>query len=204
MKKRDLIKREVEVKLPSKYGEFNLYAYSLTKVKGEYLALVKGKWEGHEPILARIHSSCVTGDIFGSLRCDCGPQLEKAMEMIEREGKGVIVYMNQEGRGIGLLNKLKAYKLQEEEFDTVDANLKLGFKMDERDYDIGAQILRDLGVSKIRLLSNNPKKSAGLDGYGLEIVENVPLEVKSNKHNKGYLLTKRDKMGHVLLNLGNL
>jgi len=152
----------------------------------------------------RMHSSCITGDVFGSFRCDCGPQLERAMELISIAGKGVIVYMNQEGRGIGLLNKLKAYKLQEQGFDTVEANLKLGFKMDERDYGIGAQILRDLGVSKIRLLTNNPKKRAGLTGYGFEIVENVPIEIKSNEYNKNYLITKRNKMGHIFLNLDEL
>jgi 3,4-dihydroxy 2-butanone 4-phosphate synthase/GTP cyclohydrolase II len=160
--------------------------------------LVKGTWKKDEPVLVRVHSSCVTGDIFGSCRCDCGPQLHKAMEMIEKEGKGVIVYMNQEGRGIGLLNKLKAYKLQEEGKDTVEANIELGFKSDERDYGIGAQILRDLGVSKMRLMTNNPKKRTGLIGYGLEIVETVPLEIKSNQHNKFYLQTKRDKLGHQL------
>ena len=160
--------------------------------------MIKGQWEKNEPVLVRVHSSCLTGDIFGSCRCDCGPQLHKSMEMIEKEGKGVIVYMNQEGRGIGLLNKLKAYKLQEEGRDTVEANEELGFKPDERDYGVGAQILRDLGVSKIRLMSNNPKKRAGLIGYGLEIVENISIEVESNEHNKFYLQTKRDKMGHFL------
>ncbi|HET6991594.1 MAG TPA: GTP cyclohydrolase II, partial [Bacteroidia bacterium] len=164
----------------------------------QHLAIYKGEWKKDEPVLVRVHSSCMTGDIFGSCRCDCGPQLHKAMETIEKEGKGVIVYMNQEGRGIGLLNKLKAYKLQEQGRDTVEANLELGFKMDERDYGIGAQILRDLGVSKIRLMTNNPKKRVGLMGYGLEIVENIPLEIQSNKHNRLYLETKRDKLGHSL------
>jgi len=198
LKHETLIKREVKVKLPTKFGNFDLYDYSNKETGEEHLALVKGKFGKDEAVLVRVHSSCMTGDIFGSLRCDCGPQLEKAMEMINNEGKGVIVYMNQEGRGIGLLNKLKAYKLQEEGLDTVEANLKLGFKMDERDYGIGAQILRDLGVSKIRLISNNPKKRAGLSGYGLEIVENVPLQIKSNEYNKSYLATKRNKMGHTL------
>ncbi|GAB4257209.1 MAG: bifunctional 3,4-dihydroxy-2-butanone-4-phosphate synthase/GTP cyclohydrolase II [Vicingaceae bacterium] len=198
LKHETLIKREVEVKLPTDFGDFNLVAYKQTTNDQDHLALVKGTWEKNEPILVRVHSSCMTGDIFGSCRCDCGPQLHKAMEMIEKEGKGVIVYMNQEGRGIGLLNKLKAYKLQENGRDTVEANEELGFKPDQRDYGIGAQILRDLGVSKIRLMSNNPKKRAGLIGYGLEIVENVPLIIKSNKHNKLYLETKRDKLGHSI------
>jgi 3,4-dihydroxy 2-butanone 4-phosphate synthase/GTP cyclohydrolase II len=162
------------------------------------LALVKGTWEKDEAVLVRVHSSCITGDIFGSCRCDCGPQLHKAMEMIEAEGKGVIIYMNQEGRGIGLMNKLKAYKLQEEGYDTLEANIKLGFKGDERDYGIGAQMIRNLGVTKMRLMSNNPTKRTGLTGYGLEIVENVPLEIESNIHNELYLQTKRDKMGHIL------
>jgi 3,4-dihydroxy 2-butanone 4-phosphate synthase/GTP cyclohydrolase II len=196
LKTETTIKREVIVEMPTSYGNFKLLAYKQTTNDADHLALVKGEWKKDEPILVRVHSSCVTGDIFGSCRCDCGPQLQKAMEAIEKEGKGVIVYMNQEGRGIGLLNKLKAYKLQEEGFDTVDANLKLGFKMDERDYGVGAQILRDLGVSKIRLLSNNPKKRAGLIGYGLEIVENVPIVIPSNPHNENYLNTKVKKMGH--------
>lgn len=203
LKNETLVKREVQVKLPTQWGDFDLYAYSRKDTGEEHLALVKGKWQKDEPILVRVHSSCITGDFFGSLRCDCGPQLHTAMEKINAEGKGVIVYMNQEGRGIGLLNKLKAYKLQEQGLDTVEANLKLGFKMDERDYGIGSQILRDLGVSKMRLLTNNPKKRAGLVGYGLEIVENIPIEIKSNKHNKDYLLTKRNKMGHFL-NLNDL
>ncbi len=193
-----LIEREVQIKLPTKIGNFDLYAYKQTTTGQEHLALVKGEWKKDEPVLVRVHSSCLTGDIFGSCRCDCGPQLEKAMEMVEKEGKGVIVYMNQEGRGIGLLNKLKAYKLQEEGRDTVEANLELGFKMDERDYGVGAQILRDLGISKIKLLTNNPTKRAGLIGYGLEIVENIALEIESNEHNKLYLQTKKNKMGHDL------
>ena len=193
-----IISRDIEVKLPTEYGDFNLIAYRQTTTEQEHLALIKGTWEKDEPVLVRVHSSCLTGDIFGSCRCDCGPQLHKAMEMIEEAGKGAIVYMNQEGRGIGLLNKLKAYQLQEEGYDTVEANLKLGFRMDERDYGVGAQILRDLGISKLRLMTNNPTKRAGLIGYGLEIVENVPIEIRSNQHNKLYLLTKRDKMGHSL------
>jgi 3,4-dihydroxy 2-butanone 4-phosphate synthase/GTP cyclohydrolase II len=193
-----IITKNVQVKMPTQWGNFDLVAYRQTTNDQEHLALIKGQWEKNEPILVRVHSSCLTGDIFGSCRCDCGPQLHKSMEMIEKEGKGVIVYMNQEGRGIGLLNKLKAYKLQEEGRDTVQANEDLGFKPDERDYGVGAQILRDLGVSKIRLMSNNPKKRAGLIGYGLEIVENISIEVESNEHNKFYLQTKRDKMGHSL------
>lgn len=194
--KESIIAREVEVQMPTVWGNFDLLAYKVTTTGQEHLALVKGKWDKDEPVLVRVHSSCVTGDIFGSCRCDCGPQLHAAMEMLEKEGKGVIVYMNQEGRGIGLLNKLKAYKLQENGRDTVEANLELGFKMDERDYGIGAQILRDLGISKIKLLTNNPKKRAGLIGYGLEIVENVPIVIPSNPHNEKYLQTKKDKMGH--------
>ncbi len=194
--KETIINRVVEVNMPTVWGDFKLMAYKVSTTGQEHLALIKGEWKKDEPILVRVHSSCVTGDIFGSCRCDCGPQLHAAMEKIEKEGKGVIVYMNQEGRGIGLLNKLKAYKLQENGRDTVEANLELGFKMDERDYGIGAQILRDLGISKIRLLTNNPKKRAGLIGYGLEIIENVPIIIKSNPHNEKYLQTKKDKMGH--------
>jgi 3,4-dihydroxy 2-butanone 4-phosphate synthase/GTP cyclohydrolase II len=191
-----LIKREVDVNLPTDLGDFKLIAYTQTTTGQPHLALVKGEWEADEPILVRVHSSCLTGDIFGSCRCECGPQLHSAMDMIEKAGKGVIVYMNQEGRGIGLLNKLKAYKLQEEGYDTVEANEKLGFKMDERDYGVGAQILRDLGVSKLKLMTNNPTKRAGLIGYGLEIVENVAIVIQPNIHNMKYLETKRDKMGH--------
>lgn len=194
-----LIQREIVVDMPTDFGHFELFAFRQRTNNQLHLALAKGKWEKDEPIMVRVHSSCVTGDIFGSCRCDCGPQLHKAMEMVEAEGKGVIVYMNQEGRGIGLLNKLKAYKLQEAGRDTVEANLDLGFNMDERDYGVGAQILRDLGVNKIKLLSNNPKKRVGLIGYGLEIVESVALEVPSNPHNENYLRTKRDKMGHTIL-----
>ncbi|MDX2362864.1 MAG: bifunctional 3,4-dihydroxy-2-butanone-4-phosphate synthase/GTP cyclohydrolase II [Crocinitomicaceae bacterium] len=193
-----LIDKVIDVKMPTVSGDFDLHLYKNTNTDEEHLALVKGTWDKDEPVLVRVHSSCMTGDIFGSCRCDCGPQLEKAMELIEAEGKGVIVYMNQEGRGIGLTNKLKAYKLQEEGYDTLEANIKLGFKGDERDYGIGAQILRDLNISKIRLLSNNPTKRTGLTGYGLEIIENVALEIESNKHNELYLKTKRDKMGHSL------
>ena len=198
IEKETIVKREVSVKLPTPFGTFEMIAYNQTTTNQEHLAIVKGSWKKDEPVMVRVHSCCLTGDIFGSLRCDCGPQLHKAMEMIEREGKGVIVYMNQEGRGIGLLNKLKAYKLQEEGKDTVEANHALGLPMDSRDYGVGAQILRDLGVSKLRLLSNNPKKRAGLLGYGLEVVENIPIEIQSNTHNKKYLQTKRDKMGHSL------
>lgn len=198
LKNESTITKNVQVKMPTKWGNFDLVAYKQTTNDQEHLALIKGEWKIDEPILVRVHSSCLTGDIFGSCRCDCGPQLHKSMEMIEKEGKGVIVYMNQEGRGIGLLNKLKAYKLQEEGRDTVEANLELGFGMDERDYGVGAQILRDLKVSKIRLMSNNPKKRAGLIGYGLEIVENIAIEIESNEHNKFYLQTKRDKMGHTI------
>ncbi len=193
-----LIKREISVQMPTKFGDFDLVAFKQKDNGQEHLALIKGEWTIEEPVLVRVHSSCMTGDIFGSCRCDCGEQLQKAMEKIEAEGKGVIVYMNQEGRGIGLLNKLKAYKLQEQGFDTVEANIKLGFGMDERDYGIGAQILRDLGISKMRLMSNNPKKRTGLVGYGLEIIENVPLQVEPNPHNAKYLDTKREKMGHSL------
>lgn len=198
LKNESIIERQVEVEMPTQWGNFKLTAYKQTTTGYEHLAIHKGEWKKDEPILVRVHSSCATGDIFGSCRCDCGPQLHKALEMIEKEGKGVLVYMNQEGRGIGLLNKLKAYKLQEEGLDTVEANLQLGFKADERDYGVGAQILRDLGVSKIKLMTNNPKKRAGLIGYGLEIVDNVALEVKSNSHNKLYLKTKKDKLGHDL------
>ena len=193
-----LITREVEVDLPTQYGDFNLIAYTQKNTGEQHLALVKGEFNADEPVLVRVHSSCMTGDIFGSCRCECGPQLQAAMKIIEEAGKGVIVYMNQEGRGIGLLNKLKAYKLQEQGYDTVDANVKLGFKMDERDYGVGAQIIRDLGVRKLKLMTNNPTKRAGLIGYGLEIVENIPILIEANIHNQKYLETKRDKMGHSL------
>lgn len=198
IKNESLIERVVDVKMPTTYGDFQLFAFKEINTDQEHLALVKGTWGKDEAVLVRVHSSCITGDIFGSCRCDCGPQLHKAMEMIEAEGKGVIIYMNQEGRGIGLMNKLKAYKLQEEGYDTLEANIKLGFKGDERDYGIGAQMIRNLGVTKMRLMSNNPTKRTGLTGYGLEIIENVPLEIESNIHNELYLQTKRDKMGHIL------
>lgn len=199
LQKDSLITKEVSVKLPTQWGDFELTAYTQKNTGEQHLALTKGSWEADEPILVRVHSSCLTGDIFGSCRCDCGPQLHRAMEMIEKEGKGVVVYMNQEGRGIGLINKLHAYNLQEKGLDTVDANIELGFKPDHRDYGVGAQILRDLGVSKMRLLSNNPTKRAGIVGYGLEVVENIPIEIVSNKHNELYLKTKRDKMGHTIM-----
>ncbi|MEO6220546.1 MAG: bifunctional 3,4-dihydroxy-2-butanone-4-phosphate synthase/GTP cyclohydrolase II [Ginsengibacter sp.] len=199
LKRETLIKEDVRVKMPTKFGTFELIAFKQLNTGEEHMALKKGEWKENEAILVRVHSSCLTGDILGSLRCDCGDQLHTAMQMVEAEGKGVILYMNQEGRGIGLLNKLRAYKLQEEGRDTVEANLELGFSMDERDYGVGAQILRELGVSKIMLISNNPKKRAGLLGYGLEIVDTVPIEIQSNSHNEKYLTTKRDKMGHKIL-----
>ena len=193
-----LIKREISVQMPTEQGDFDLVAYKQKDTEQEHVALIKGTWTEDESVLVRVHSSCLTGDVFGSCRCDCGEQLQKAMQLIEKEGKGVIVYMNQEGRGIGLLNKLKAYKLQEQVLDTVEANLQLGFGMDDRDYGVGAQILRDLGVRKMKLMSNNPRKRTGLIGYGLEIVENIPLLVEPNPHNAKYLNTKRVKMGHTL------
>ncbi|SHK48272.1 bifunctional 3,4-dihydroxy-2-butanone-4-phosphate synthase/GTP cyclohydrolase II [Hymenobacter psychrotolerans] len=199
LEKESLITRDISVQMPTQWGDFELFAYTQRTNGAQHLALVKGDISGSEPVLARVHSSCVTGDIFGSCRCDCGPQLHRAMAQIEREGRGVIVYMNQEGRGIGLLNKLRAYKLQEQGRDTVEANLELGFGMDERDYGVGAQILRDLGVSKMRLLTNNPRKRTGLIGYGLEIVDTVPIEIEPNRHNETYLTTKRDKLGHTIL-----
>ncbi|NOS91563.1 MAG: bifunctional 3,4-dihydroxy-2-butanone-4-phosphate synthase/GTP cyclohydrolase II [Cyclobacteriaceae bacterium] len=199
MNKEKQVVRQVDVQLPTSQGDFQLVAYEQVNTKEVHMALVKGTWEKDEPVMVRVHSSCVTGDIFGSCRCDCGPQLHSAMKMVEQEGKGVVLYMKQEGRGIGLLNKLKAYKLQEQGLDTVEANLQLGFDMDNRDYGIGAQILHDLGISKIRLITNNPKKRVGLMGYGLEIVENIPIEITPNQHNEKYLLTKRDKLGHMIL-----
>jgi 3,4-dihydroxy 2-butanone 4-phosphate synthase/GTP cyclohydrolase II len=195
--KESIVKRQVEVDMPTEWGDFRLIDYRVETNGQEHLALVKGEWKDDEPVLVRMHSSCVTGDIFGSCRCDCGPQLHRSMEMIEKEGKGVIVYLNQEGRGIGLLNKLKAYRLQEEGLDTVEANVELGFKSDERDYGVGAQILRDLGVRKIKLMTNNPRKRAGLIGYGLEIVDNIPIVIKPNPHNEKYLETKKTKLGHL-------
>jgi 3,4-dihydroxy 2-butanone 4-phosphate synthase / GTP cyclohydrolase II len=200
LKKETLIKEEVRVQLPTKYGAFELIAFEQINTGEIHMALKKGSWQKDEPVLVRVHSSCMTGDILGSLRCDCGDQLHHAMKMIETAGKGLILYMNQEGRGIGLLNKLKAYKLQEQGMDTVEANLELGFGMDERDYGVGAQILRHMGVSKMKLMSNNPRKRAGLLGYGLEVVDTVPIEIKANPHNEKYLQTKRDKLGHDILN----
>lgn len=199
MKRDSLIEELVRVDMPTKYGQFDLVAFKEKASGAEHLALIKGTWNEDEAVLTRVHSSCFTGDILGSFRCDCGEQLQKAMKMVEAEGKGVILYMNQEGRGIGLINKLKAYKLQEEGMDTVEANLHLGFGMDERDYGVGAQMLRKLGVSKLRLMSNNPRKRAGLKGYGLEIMDIAPIEVAPNPHNEKYLKTKRDKLGHEIL-----
>ena len=199
LKKESLIHEDVRVNMPTKYGTFELIAFKQINTGEEHMALKKGSWAKDEPVLVRVHSSCMTGDILGSLRCDCGDQLHAAMKMVEAEGKGVVLYMNQEGRGIGLLNKLKAYKLQEEGRDTVEANLELGFAQDERDYGVGAQILRQMGITKIKLISNNPRKRAGINGYGLEIVETVPIEIPSNKYNKKYLETKRDKLGHKIM-----
>ena len=199
IEKESLIEKVTDVNMPTEFGNFKLAAYKQTNTGDVHMALIKGTWEPNEPILVRVHSSCATGDIFGSYRCDCGPQLHAAMDKVDKAGKGVVLYMNQEGRGIGLLNKLRAYKLQEDGYDTVEANHKLGFKMDNRDYGIGAQILRDIGVSKIKLITNNPKKRTGLLGYGLEIIESVPIEITPNEHNLRYLTTKRDKMGHDIL-----
>ncbi|MBC7946723.1 MAG: bifunctional 3,4-dihydroxy-2-butanone-4-phosphate synthase/GTP cyclohydrolase II [Chitinophagaceae bacterium] len=196
LKRDSLIEEIVRVDMPTKYGDFKLIAFSEKNSTNEHLALIKGDWEKDEPVLVRVHSSCFTGDILGSLRCDCGDQLHRAMQMVHQEGKGAILYMNQEGRGIGLLNKLRAYRLQEEGMDTVEANLHLGFQTDQRDYGVGAQMLRHLGINKLKLMSNNPKKRVGLIGYGLEIVENVPIVIQSNPHNERYLQTKRDKLGH--------
>ena len=198
LKKESIIEVGEEVEMPTEWGNFRLIPFRQQSNGLEHMALVKGEWREDEPVLVRVHSSCATGDILGSKRCDCGQQLHKAMEMIEKEGKGVLVYMQQEGRGIGLMNKIEAYKLQEEGYDTVDANTHLGFKPDERDYGCGAQMLRHLGVHKMRLLTNNPTKRVGLEAYGLEIVENVPIEVVPNKYNERYLKTKRDRMGHTL------
>jgi len=202
LKNESLIQKDVEVDMPTKFGHFKMIGYTQTTNNVNHLAIVKGEWNEDEPVLLRVHSSCFTGDILGSLRCDCGDQLTTALEMIEAEGKGAVLYMNQEGRGIGLINKLKAYQLQEEGQDTVEANLSLGFKADQRDYGIGAQILKDLGIGKIRLMTNNPKKRVALKGYDLEIVENVPIEISPNPHNEEYLKTKRDKMGHDILKGG--
>lgn len=198
LKSESLVEKGVKVNMPTKYGDFKLIPFRQVSNGMEHVALIKGEWEKDEPILVRVHSSCITGDIFGSMRCECGEQLHKAMQLIEKEGKGVIVYMNQEGRGIGLMNKIRAYKLQEEGMDTVDANIHLGFNADERDYGVGAQILREVGVTKIRLMSNNPVKRIGLEAYGLSIVENVPIEIEPNKHNEFYIETKKVRMGHNL------
>ncbi len=198
LQKESIIEVGEEVDMPTEYGHFRLIPFRQNSNGLEHMALIKGEWKEDEPVLVRVHSSCMTGDILGSMRCDCGEQLHKAMQAIEKEGKGVVIYMQQEGRGIGLMNKIAAYKLQEEGLDTVDANLHLGFKADERDYGCGAQMLRHLGVRKMRLLTNNPIKRVGLEGYGLEIVENVPIEVTPNKFNRHYLETKKNRMGHTL------
>ncbi len=199
MRTESLVTRDVEVKMPTKYGDFRLITFIENLTQKVHVALVKGEWAADEPVLVRVHSSCETGDILGSLRCDCGDQLAAALRQVEREGKGVVLYMRQEGRGIGLLNKLRAYQLQENGLDTVEANLQLGFAADGRDYGTGAQILHELGVTKMRLMSNNPQKRVGLVGYGLEIVETVAIEIAANPHNEHYLATKRDKMGHEIM-----
>ena len=193
-----LVEKGEEAMLPTHYGNFKIIPFRQKSNGLEHVALVKGEWEKDEPVLVRVHSSCMTGDIFGSCRCECGEQLHKAMELVEKEGKGAIVYLNQEGRGIGLMDKIRAYKLQEEGLDTVDANLHLGYKADERDYGVGANILREIGITKMRLMSNNPVKRIGLEGYGLEIVENVPIEIEMNEYNEHYLKTKKERMGHTL------
>jgi 3,4-dihydroxy 2-butanone 4-phosphate synthase / GTP cyclohydrolase II len=200
LKHETLIKEEVRVNMPTKYGIFELITYTQINTGDVHLAIKKGEWKKDEPVLVRVHSSCVTGDILGSLRCDCGDQLHESLQTIEAAGKGIVLYMNQEGRGIGLINKLKAYKLQEQGMDTVEANIELGFSSDQRDYGVGAQILRTLGVTKMKLMSNNPRKRAGLSGYGLEVVETIAIEVKPNEFNEKYLVTKRDKLGHDILN----
>lgn len=200
LKTESLIEKEVTVQMPTKYGVFELIAFKQINTGDIHLAMKKGEWKKDEAVLVRVHSSCMTGDILGSLRCDCGEQLHHALQIIEAEGKGIVLYMNQEGRGIGLLNKLKAYKLQEQGLDTVEANIQLGFGMDERDYGVGAQILRSLGVTKMKIMSNNPRKRAGMMGYGLEVVDTVAIEMKPNPHNEKYLFTKRDKLGHEILN----
>lgn len=198
LKKETTIEVGVEVDLPTIYGHFRLIPFRQTSNGQEHMAIIKGHWDEGESVLVRVHSSCATGDILGSLRCDCGEQLHRSMEMIDKEGKGAVIYMQQEGRGIGLMNKMVAYKLQEQGYDTVDANVHLGFKPDERDYGCGAQMLRHLGIHKMRLMTNNPTKRVGLEAYGLEIVENVPIEIKPNEYDKKYLETKRDRMGHTL------
>lgn len=201
LERESLIEKGTEVKMPTEFGDFHLIPFRQKSNGLEHIALIKGTWDIDEPILVRVHSSCMTGDIFGSKRCECGEQLHKAMEMIQKEGKGAIVYLNQEGRGIGLMAKMEAYKLQEEGLDTVDANLHLGYKADERDYGVGAAILRDLNISKMRLMSNNPIKRVGLESFGLEVVENVPIEVKPNQYNMFYMHTKKERMGHTLHNV---
>ncbi len=198
LKTDSLIEEVVRVNMPTKFGDFKLVAFHEKGTENEHLALIKGEWKKDEAVMVRVHSSCFTGDILGSLRCDCGDQLTAAMELVQREGKGAVLYMQQEGRGIGLVNKLKAYKLQEEGMDTVEANLHLGFPMDARDYGVGAQILRYLGISKLKLITNNPRKRVGLNGYGLEIVDTIPLQIESNPHNEKYLAAKKEKLGHDL------
>jgi len=199
MRNERIVRRIVEVDMPTRYGKFKLIAFEDTITEEVHLALVKGEWDENEPVLVRVHSQCVTGDIFGSMRCDCGDQLASAMQIVEREGRGVVLYMKQEGRGIGLINKLRAYKLQQDGMDTVEANEALGFKMDHRDYGVGCQILRDLGLRKLRLMTNNPTKRVGLAGYGLEIVDRLSIEIPPNAVNERYLQTKRDRMGHLIL-----
>lgn len=198
LQQESIVEKGVEVDMPTEFGHFHLIPFRQVSNGMEHVALIKGEWKADEPILVRVHSSCMTGDVFGSCRCECGEQLHKALQLIEKEGKGVVVYMNQEGRGIGLMNKIAAYKLQEEGYDTVDANIHLGFDPDERDYGVGAQILREIGVKKMRLMSNNPVKRIGLESYGLEIVENVPIEITPNPYNERYLKTKKERMGHTL------
>ena len=204
LQKESLVERGVEVHMPTEYGDFRLIPFRQKSNGMEHVALFKGEWSKDEPILVRMHSSCATGDIFGSKRCDCGEQLHRAMQLIEKEGKGMVVYLNQEGRGIGLMEKMKAYKLQENGMDTVDANLHLGHAADERDYGVGAQILRELGVGKMRLITNNPVKRVGIESYGLEVVENVPIEIEPNPYNTTYLRTKKERMGHKLHNIKTL
>jgi 3,4-dihydroxy 2-butanone 4-phosphate synthase/GTP cyclohydrolase II len=198
MMKDTLVRRGAEAPIPTEYGEFRAVAYENDVDPHHHVALVKGRWRDNEPVLVRVHSKCLTGDVFGSQRCDCGPQLHAALKQIDRAGKGVLLYLDQEGRGIGIVNKLRAYELQDQGYDTAEANVRLGFKPDLRDYGIGAQILRDLGVRKMRLLTNNPKKIIGLEGYGLEVVERVPIEMPATPRNRAYLATKRDKLGHLL------
>ncbi len=199
LRNESLIEEQIIIDLPTNFGDFKLKAYRQINTGDDHMVLYKGQWQADEPVLVRVHSSCVTGDIFGSCRCDCGLQLQNALRMVEKEGKGAVVYMNQEGRGIGLINKLKAYKLQESGMDTIEANEHLGFKGDQRDYGVGAQIIRDMGISKLKLITNNPKKRVGLIGYGLEIIENISIEIDPNVHNRKYLETKRDRMGHDIL-----